>query len=345
MLSIIILSHHEFGRNYGNFDDFIWDCMALIAGFFFIYAVCGERIFRRDVCLIWILLFAFAPIILLGLLLYFPVSYICGSNGECEALKKEKKERAREREQAMKEHAVENFAKCHDSLVNAAVIEQIGRKLLNINFDTRRFPEELQMMMDVDERIPSYGEIILGVLDKIKLSEGYSLELEFPDCSGCGGRTYINVKEPNGSLSKNFLDFVIVDDSPLGALQVYFLNKLWHHLPMYWHGYYDERCCVFSKDDLLKIKIRARRTGSECTPKPTNDFAEVNDLPEEALACDVTPKVTRYDDKYYVSCCYWSRFAGLIRELVDIKIENNKVTEFLDVNHERLYKYHCGIMY
>nr|WP_294431827.1 hypothetical protein [Prevotella sp.] len=49
--------------------------------------------------------------------------------------------------------------------------------------------------------------------------------------------------------------------------------------------------------------------------------------------------------QYYVSCCYWSRFAGLIRELVDIKIENNKVTEFLDVNHERLYKYHCGIMY
>lgn len=319
--------------------------LLLLAFSLYMQFVEKERIFRRDVCLIWILLFAFAPIILLGLLLYFPVSYIWGSNGECEALKKEKKERAREREQAMKEHAVENFAKCHDSLVNAAVIEQIGRKLLNINFDTRRFPEELQMMMDVDERIPSYGEIILGVLDKIKLSEGYSLELEFPDCSGCGGRTYINVKEPNGSLSKNFLDFVIVDDSPLGALQVYFLNKLWHHLPMYWHGYYDERCCVFSKDDLLKIKIRARRTGSECTPKPTNDFAEVNDLPEEALACDVTPKVTRYDDKYYVSCCYWSRFAGLIRELVDIKIENNKVTEFLDVNHERLYKYHCGIMY
>ena len=304
-----------------------------------------ERIFRRDVCLIWILLFAFAPIILLGLLLYFPVSYIWGSNGECEALKKEKEERAREKEQAMKEHAVENFAKCHDSLVNAAVIEQIGRKLLNINFDTRRFPEELQMMMDVDERIPSYGEIILGVLDKIKLSEGYSLELDFPDCSGCGGRTYINVKEPNGSLSKNFLDSADVDDSPLGALQVYFFNKLWQHLPMYWHGYYDERYCVFSKDDFLKIKIRARRTGSERPPRPTNDFAEVNDLPEEALACNVTPKVTRYDDKYYVSCCYWSRFAGLIRELVEIKIENNKVTEFLDVHHQRLYKYHCGIMY
>lgn len=36
---------------------------------------------------------------------------------------------------------------------------------------------------------------------------------------------------------------------------------------------------------------------------------------------------------------------GLIRELVEIKIENNKVTEFLDANREVLYRYHCGIRY
>ena len=41
--------------------------------------------------------------------------------------------------------------------------------MMLLNFDTRRFPEELQMMMDVDERIPSYGEIILGVLE-VKVS-------------------------------------------------------------------------------------------------------------------------------------------------------------------------------
>lgn len=138
---------------------------------------------------------------------------------------------------------------------------------------------------------------------------------------------------------------MIVDDSPLGALQVYLISKLWHYLPMHWHGYYDRRFCVFSKDDLLNIKIRARRTSRERPPKPTNEFADVNGLPEEALACDVTPKVTRYEDKYYVSCCYWSEFGGLIRELVEIKIENNKVTEFLDANREVLYRYHCGIMY
>ena len=47
----------------------------------------------------------------------------------------------------------------------------------------------------------------------------------------------------------------------------------------------------------------------------------------------------------YVSCCYWSRFAGLIRELVEIKMVNSKVTEFLDANREVLYGYHCGIIY
>ena len=229
-------------------------------------------------------------------------------------------------------------------MVETSVIEQISRKLLNINFDTFRIPEELQMMV-VGKRIPTDEENILGVLDKIKLLEGYSLELEFPDGSGCGGRTYINVKEPNGSLSKKFLDFMIVDDSPLGALQVYFLNKLWHHLPMYWHGYYDRRFNVFSKEDLSQIKVRSTKTRGERPLKPSDIYEEENDLPEEALACDVTPKVTRYEDKYYVSCCYWSEFGGLIRELVEIKIENNKVTEFLDANREVLYRYHCGIMY
>lgn len=297
-----------------------------------------EKLFRRDNWHVWLLVIAFTPIILLGIILYTSISCIWDKKKDSDV----KKEKAIE--EAKKKQAVEIYKKCSDSLVETSVIEQISRKLLNINFDTFRIPEELQMMV-VGKRIPTDEENILGVLDKIKLLEGYSLELEFPDGSGCGGRTYINVKEPNGSLSKKFLDFMIVDDSPLGALQVYLISKLWHYLPMHWHGYYDRRFCVFSKDDLLNIKIRARRTSCERPPKPTNEFADVNGLPEEVLACDVTSKVTRYEDKYYVSCCYWSEFGGLIRELVEIKIENNKVTEFLDANREVLYRYHCGIRY
>lgn len=242
-----------------------------------------------------------------------------------------------------KKLAVENFKKCHASLVDTAVIEQIGRRLVNIKSTTNRTFVDLQMIT-VCGRIPTDGDKILYVLDKIQLPEGHSLQLEYKD-GGIGGRTYINVKEPNGNLSTKFLDFMIVDDSPLGALQVYLLSKLWHYLPMYWHACYDERFCVLSKDDLSKIKIRSTKTRGERPLKPSDIYEEENDLPEEALTCDVTPKVTRYEDKYYVCCCYWSRFAGLVRELVEIKIENNKITEFLDANREVLYRYHCGIMY
>ena len=296
-----------------------------------------DKLFRRDNWKLSLFVITFAPIIFLVMLLCILISCIWDKKKDGD-VKKEK-----EIEEIKKKQAVENFKKCHGFLVDSAVIEQIGRKLLNINLDTFRMPEELQMKV-IGKRIPTVEEKILYVLDKIQLLEDYGLQLEYEE-RGIGGRTYIYVKEPNGNLSKNFLDFVIVDDSPLGALQIYFLSKLWHHLPMFWHGYYDQRFSVFSKDDLLKIKVRSRKTRGERPLKPSDIYEEENDLPEEALACDVTPKVTRYEDKYYVSCCYWSEFGGLIRELVEIKIENNKVTEFLDANREVLYRYHCGIMY
>lgn len=296
-----------------------------------------DKLFRRDNWKLSLFVITFAPIIFLVMLLCILISCIWDKKKDGD-VKKEK-----EIEEIKKKQAVENFKKCHGFLVDSAVIEQIGRKLLNINLDTFRMPEELQMKV-IGKRIPTVEEKILYVLDKIQLLEDYGLQLEYEE-RGIGGRTYIYVKEPNGNLSKNFLDFVIVDDSPLGALQVYFLSKLWHYLPMYWHGYYDRRFSVFSKDDLLKIKVRSRKTRGERPLKPSDIYEEENDLPEEALACDVTPKVIRYEDKYYVSCCYWSEFGGLIRELVEIKIENNKVTEFLDANREVLYRYHCGIMY
>ena len=296
-----------------------------------------DKLFRRDNWKLSLFVITFAPIIFLVMLLCILISCIWDKKKDGD-VKKEK-----EIEEIKKKQAVENFKKCHGFLVDSAVIEQIGRKLLNINLDTFRMPEELQMKV-IGKRIPTVEEKILYVLDKIQLLEDYGLQLEYEE-RGIGGRTYIYVKEPNGNLSKNFLDFVIVDDSPLGALQIYFLSKLWHHLPMFWHGYYDQRFSVFSKDDLLKIKVRSRKTRGERPLKPSDIYEEENDLPEEALACDVTPKVTRYEDKYYVSCCYWSEFGGLIRELVEIKIENNKVTEFLDANRKVLYRYHCGIMY
>ena len=43
-----------------------------------------------------------------------------------------------ENEKINKKLAVENFKKCHASLVDTAVIEQIGRRLVNIKSTTHR---------------------------------------------------------------------------------------------------------------------------------------------------------------------------------------------------------------
>lgn len=59
---------------------------------------------------------------------------------------------------------------------------------------------------------------------------------------------------------------------------------------------------------------------------------------------DLTPEIAKYD-KYYISCCYWSDCKGLIRELVEITIENNKVKSILNVDKKTLFKYDCGIRF
>lgn len=214
---------------------------------FLLYMYFTEEItFCRDNWKILLLCIAFTPIIMLGLFLYVCVTSIMDKKENEDAKNKE------ENEKINKKLAVENFKKCHASLVDTAVIEQIGRRLVNIKSTTNRTFVDLQMIT-VCGRIPTDGDKILYVLDKIQLPEDHSLQLEYKD-GGIGGRTYINVKEPNGNLSTKFLDYMTVDDSALGALQVFLLSKLWHYLPMYWHACYDKRFCVLSKDDLSKIE-------------------------------------------------------------------------------------------
>lgn len=59
---------------------------------------------------------------------------------------------------------------------------------------------------------------------------------------------------------------------------------------------------------------------------------------------DLTPEIAEYN-KYYISCCYWSDWEGLIKELVEIQIENNKVKSILNVDKKALFKYDCGIRF
>lgn len=59
----------------------------------------------------------------------------------------------------------------------------------------------------------------------------------------------------------------------------------------------------------------------------------------------IKPIVGKFHDSYYVSCCYWTNFGGLIRDYCKIRIENNKLAEFSQATTDVLYKYDCGICF
>lgn len=47
------------------------------------------------------------------------------------------------------------------------------------------------------------------------------------------------------------------------------------------------------------------------------------------MAIDLSPEVVKKDNKYYISVCYWSDWGGLKRELLEITIIENKVSDIL----------------
>ena len=49
--------------------------------------------------------------------------------------------------------------------------------------------------------------------------------------------------------------------------------------------------------------------------------------------------------KYYISCCYWSDFEGLMQEVTEVCISNENLVVFKDISKITLYKYECGIMF
>ena len=60
---------------------------------------------------------------------------------------------------------------------------------------------------------------------------------------------------------------------------------------------------------------------------------------------DVKPKIVKYEGEYYVSCCYWTDWGGLKRELVVITINNGKATNIQFVDTTTIVEYDCGIMF
>ena len=254
--------------------------------------------------------------------------------------KKERIDREKEKK-AIENHQIrakKTFDSYHSSLLPSLELEQVGELLKGIK------PDEIRFHLDFFlEEESSVGDSILECLNLIKVPDGYKLDIEPLSYEGCGGRSYIIVEDSDGNHHTNIFDFLYVEDSPMGAWQAYLLDRMWHYLPFYWHGYYDQRFYIYSQEKLQKMGFSDARS----VDAPAMSLFENREKPNStSLAqCNVKPVVYQKENKYYVSSCYWSDFAGLVREVVEISMNKNKVSEVFDVYHETLYQYHCGIMY
>lgn len=148
--------------------------------------------------------------------------------------------------------------------------------------------------------------------------------------------------EMNGGISKLCLwgkyypetdqvfENILVDDCKEGAWQVYLLHTLWHSLPLFQHGIYQERFYLFSPYDVNNIRLENK--------EHTTVLSFINNY-------DVAPQIEKGEKEYFVSCCYWTNWGGLKRELIEITIENNKISSINEISTDTLMQYECGAFY
>ena len=172
----------------------------------------------------------------------------------------------------------------------------------------------------------------LSILDKLSLPKGCVLEVDMAKQTGIGDKSRLFVKKASSSANYDYFKDIIVEDSSDGAWQAYLLYSLWHVLPTFWHGGYDTRTYLFSKQDLKDLRTFEK---------------EDQEVIEHLVNYDLIPEVVKssYNDKYYVTCCYWSDWGGLIRELVEITIDKNKVIDVFKVQQTVEFEYDCGILF
>ncbi|MCR5158030.1 MAG: hypothetical protein K6D37_02795, partial [Prevotella sp.] len=164
---------------------------------------------------------------------------------------------------------------------------------------------------------------------KVKVPFGMVLDVQECKQEGSGAVSRLFVKNSDGSQNYNIFENLEFEDTPMGAWQAYLLTRLWHSLPLWWHANYDRRDYIYTKDDIANI----RHFGSRSIDKSILYNYTLN------------PEIYIGNGNYYVSCCFWTEFGGLIREYIEIRFANNKMESAFEFKRETLFHYECGIFF
>ena len=157
----------------------------------------------------------------------------------------------------------------------------------------------LREVVDKEE----YGSI-LRILDKAILPTGHAFGIKVCNMeSDSPGDTSIPfIRMPDGEQDEAIFEFFRFEESPWGAWQAFLLHQMWHYLPLWWHANYEWRHYHYSQEDTPIFK------------HPLPYFEKKVMISPDFLHFDLAPGIYHEDKKYYISCCFWTSFGGLIRE-------------------------------
>jgi hypothetical protein len=127
---------------------------------------------------------------------------------------------------------------------------------------------------------------------------------------------------------KNICRNLTVDNTAMGAWQLYLVMTAQTIMPVFWHGGYISRTFIFDVKDL-----------SEIQPIQNYDFS--------ILEADgiLMPMVELSNDrsKADVYCCYWNDWKGLVREHMQVIFNADGTASCSIIEEFVLYPYDCGI--
>ena len=162
---------------------------------------------------------------------------------------------------------------------------------------------------------------ILSVLDKLTIQKGMLLKVKLAENNGMGSTSTLYATDGNKVIDYEYLKYIMVDQSSMGAWQVYLLLTLHSQLPVFWHGGYAKRKFIFEVSDYPSYP---------------------HDIP---LFDNLQPIITFDNNIAHIQCCEWSNWGGLYRTNIFITFADGKFVSWEDEEPENLYEYDCGIMF
>ena len=163
-------------------------------------------------------------------------------------------------------------------------------------------------------------------LDALSLEEGYHICLLKSEEKGEANEPKYYVYAENTVADYDILKYIHVDETAMGAWQLYLLMTSSTVMPTIWQLESIERVFILQEADLYGIEV-----------------LNTSDLSDFSIR-DIYPSVTTERDSdgliANVRCTYWNEWEGLIQESIKVEIRNGKVSSYENQGKFVMFKYH-----